>query len=60
LVSLFFWAKLELYMNSSIFEKLSNLSVFELMAFFATAAVMLGLVVLLPYKIIQEIKKHKQ
>jgi|GEM_PF-3545667 len=47
-------------MNSSIFEKLSNLSVFELMAFFATAAVMLGLVVLLPYKIIQEIKKHKQ
>ncbi|MFK5892602.1 MAG: hypothetical protein QM504_05230 [Pseudomonadota bacterium] len=41
-------------------ERLLNLSIIELLAFVATAGVMLSLVVLLPYKIIKEINRQKK
>ena len=47
-------------MSSNIIEKISQLSTIELLAFAATAGIMISLVILLPYKIIQEIKKQKK
>jgi hypothetical protein len=38
-------------------DKLSTLSVMESIAFIATAIVMLSLTIMLPYKIMKEIKK---
>ena len=40
-----------------MFDKLATLTAIEWLAFFVTAAVMLSLLILLPYKIIKEIKK---
>ncbi len=41
-------------------DKLATLSIFELLAFIMTAGVMLSMTLILPYKIIKEIKKWRK